>query len=209
MCNTFALTLIVARIDMRPNYDLLYKIAENQAGYFKAEQAREVGFSWERLSSNVKNGKFLRVDQGIYRLVHFPGSPFEDLFVAWLRTGPKSTISHESALAVYELTDVLPGTIHVIVPRTASRRRKGLRLHTNRLESQEITKRKGLPVTTAARTIADVAAAGLAEEQIRQAIHEALRLGLTSKEELLVQAKNRGGRVAQIIQSTLNGDIDS
>lgn len=194
---------------MKPDYDLLYKIAENQAGYFKAEQAREVGFSWERLSSNVKNEKFLRVHQGIYRLVHFPGSPFEDLFVAWLRTGPNSTISHESALAVYELTDVLPGIIHVIVPRTASRRRKGLQLHTNQLEPQEITKREGLPVTTAARTIADVAAAGLAEEQIQQAIHEALQRGLTSKEELYVQANSRGGRAAQIIHNTLGREIDS
>lgn len=190
---------------MKPDYNLLYEIAESQAGYFTAKQAREVRFSWERLSSNVKNGKFLRVNRGIYRLIHFPGSAHEDLFVAWLRTGPNSTISHESALSVYELTDVLPGIIHVIVPRTASRRRKGLRLHTNRLKPEEITRREGLPLTTAVRTIADVAAAGLAEEQIRQAIREALQRGLASREELLVQAAHRGGRAAQIIYSVLNG----
>ena len=194
---------------MKPNYNLLYEIAESQAGYFTAQQAREVGFSWERLSSNVKNGKFLRVNRGIYRLVHFPGSAHEDLFVAWLRTGPSSTISHESALSVYELTDVLPGTIHVVVPRTASRRHKGLRLHTNRLEPKEITRREGLPLTTAARTIADVAVSGLADEQIRQAIQEALQRGLASREELLAQAAQRAGRAAQIIYSVLNGDTET
>jgi hypothetical protein len=37
------------------NIDRLYRIAENQAGYFTAQQARGVGYSWERLSQNVKN----------------------------------------------------------------------------------------------------------------------------------------------------------
>lgn len=208
MCAIPSVIPKITHTSMKPDYDLLYDIAESQAGYFTAQQAREVGFSWERLSSNVKNGKFLRVNRGIYRLIHFPASAHEDLFAAWLRTGSNSTISHESALSVYELTDVLPGKIHVIVPRTASRRRKGLLLHTNRLKLEEITRREGLPITTAARTIADVAAAGLAEEQIRQAIREALKRGLASREELLVQAVHRGGRTAQIIYSVLNGDSE-
>ena len=194
---------------MKPNYDLLYETAESQAGYFTAQQAKEVGFSWERLSSNVKNGKFLRISRGIYRLAHFPGSAHEDLFVAWLRTGPNSIISHESALSIYELTDVLPGKIHVIVPRTASRRREGICLHTNRLGAGEITTREGLPVTTVARTIADVSISGLPEELISQAIREALQRGLTTQGELLTQAGQRGGRAKQIIPRIINGDSEA
>ena len=113
-------------MDTRPDYDLLYEIAESQAGYFTAGQARKVGFSWERLSMNARVGRFHRVARGIYRLVHFPGSPHEDLFVAWLRTGPHSTILHESAWFAFELSDVLPGEVHVIEPRTASRRHQGI-----------------------------------------------------------------------------------
>ncbi len=131
--------------------------------------------------------------------MQFPGSPYEDLFVAWLRTGPDSVISHESALAVYELSDVLPAEVHVIVPRTASRRRRGIRLHTNRLRTDEVTQRAGLPITTAARTIADVIASGLAQEQVGQAIEEALRRGLTTRESLLAQAARRGGRVGRVL----------
>lgn len=191
---------------MSPDYDLLYDIAENQAGYFTAGQAREVGFSYERLSSNAKSSKFHRVTKGIYRLARFPSSPHEDLFVAWLRTGPHSTISHESALSLYELSDVLPSEVHVIVPRTASRRRQRIRQHTNRLETDEITSREGLPVTTVARTIADVATSGLSEEHIRQAIREALQRGLVTREELLVQANRRGGQTGQMIRKYLRGD---
>ena len=114
-------------MDQRPAYDGLYEIAESQAGYFTVSQARAVGFSWERLSSNTKTGLFQRVTRGVYRLSHFPGSAFEDLFVAWLRTGRTAVISHESALTIYELTDLLPSDIHVIFPRTDSRQRKGIR----------------------------------------------------------------------------------
>ena len=65
-------------------------------------------------------------------------------------------ISHESALSVYDLSDVLPHEIHVVVPRTASRRRKGIRQHTNQLEVKDITTRDGLPITTVARTLESV-----------------------------------------------------
>ena len=190
----------------KSDYDQLYETAESQAGYFTAKQARKHGFSWERLSDNVKRGRFLRIFRGIYRLTHFPSSSHEDLFVAWLRTGPNSIISHESALTIYELSDVLPGEVHVIIPRTASRRRPGLRLHTNRLRPEEITNRQGLPITTATRAIADVAVDGLAEEQIVQAIQEALQRGLTTREDLMAQAMYQGGRAKRIIRQTLTED---
>jgi len=184
----------------RPDHQRLYEIAEQQAGYFTTAQAGAVGFSRPLLSYYARTGRFDRIRQGIYRLVQFPGSPYEDLFVAWLRTGPNSVISHESALAVYELSDVLPGEAHVIVPRSASRRRKGIRLHTNRLRPDEVTRRAGLPITTVARTIADVIASGLAQEQAGQAIREALRRGLTTRESLLAQAARQGGQVARMLQ---------
>jgi predicted transcriptional regulator of viral defense system len=190
-------------MDTQPDFNHLYRLAENQAGYFTAGQAHQAGFSWERLSAYTASGRLFRVQRGIYRLVQFPGSAYEDLFVAWLRAGLNSVISHESALYLYKLSDVLPGEVHVIMPRTGSRRRRGIRLHTNRITPGEVTWREGLPVTTPARTLMDLAASGLAEEQIRQAVFEALRQGLVSKEELLVMASQRGGRAERIIHQIL------
>ena len=192
-------------METKPDYDHLYEIAEAQAGYFKASQAHTVGFSSERLSANVKSHRFVRVTQGVYRLYHFPGSPYEDMFVAWLRAGPSSVISHESALAVYELSDILPNEVHIIVQRNASRRRKGIRQHTLRLQADEITRRQGLPITTVERTLTDLIAKGTAEEQIRLAIREALQRGLTDREKLLHQAKRAGGKVANTLQRILGG----
>ena len=190
-------------MNAQPDFNHLYRLAENQAGYFTAEQAHQAGFSWERLSAYTASSRFIRVQRGIYRLVQFPGSAYEDLFVAWLRAGPNSVISHESALYLYKLSDVLPGEVHVIMPRTGSRRRRGIRLHTNRLLPIDVTRREGLPVTTPARTIIDLAASGLAEEQNRQAVFEALRQGLVGKDELLAMASQRGGRAERIIHQIL------
>lgn len=189
-----------------PDHNALYRIAEQQAGYFTAEQAAGAGFSWERLTDHTQGGRFQRVSHGIYRLSQFPASRFEDLFAAWLRCGPNSAISHESALALYDLSDVLPSETHVTVPRTASRRRPGIRLHTSRLPRKDVVRREGLPVTSVPRTIADVARAGLAEDHVVTAVRQALQRGLTTKEALVAEAKRRGGRLAYLINSALNSD---
>jgi predicted transcriptional regulator of viral defense system len=206
VCRNLANPKGYAHMSTKPNYDQLYEIAESQAGYFTAQQAREVGFTWERLSSNVKSGKFLRVARGIYRLFHFPGSPHEDLFVAWLRAGKDSVISHQSALAIYDLSDVIPGEVHAIISRTASRRRGNIRLHTNRLYPGDVIIREGLPVTTVSRTIVDVIVSGLAYEHIEKAIKEALQRGLVTREEMIFQARRRGGKVHEMICQVIEGE---
>jgi predicted transcriptional regulator of viral defense system len=208
VCKTLAKDEGIAHVSNRADYNNLYDIAEGQAGYFAAYQARSVGFSLERLSVNVKTGRFQCVAHGIYRLSQFPGSQHEDLFVAWLRTGPDSVISHESALSVYDLSEVLPGEIHVIIPRTVSRRREGIRLHINHLREDEITAREGLPITTVERTIADVAFSGLAEDQVQKAIRDAIRRGLTTRQKLINMADCGGDRARRIISQVLSGEID-
>src|SRR5579859_7679412 len=121
-----------------PNHQHLYELAEPQAGYFTSAQAQAAGFSRPLIAYQTRAGRFRHVAHGLYRLAQFPHSPFEDLYVAWLRAGSSAVISHESALAVYGLSDHLPSRTHLIVPRTASRRRPGLHLHTHRLARGEI-----------------------------------------------------------------------
>lgn len=181
----------------------LYAIAERQAGYFSAPQARQAGFSKALLSHHVKSGRFLRLRRGVYRLAHFPEMPHADLFIAWLAAGEKAVVSHESALLLYGLTDLLPTEIHLTVPRTASRRLPGVRFHTAYLSPEEVTTRQGLPVTTVPRTLVDVLRSGVAEEWVRQAVQQALARGLVSATALHTAAQQRGGYIAAVIQSAL------
>lgn len=187
-----------------PDHDLLYQIAEQQGGYFSATQAREAGFSYSLLSYHLRSGRYERVRPRIYRLRQFPASSYEDLYVAWLQAGPEAVISYDSALSLYNLSDLLPAQVHVTIPRTASRRRPRLRLHTNRLEPEDITHYEGLPVTTVLRTLVDVATAGLPNEQVQQAIGEALRRGLINRESLIRRADLHGGRFKRIVDETLH-----
>jgi predicted transcriptional regulator of viral defense system len=203
MCITLAFSIGFAHMMDGPDHDQLYQIAESQGGYFTSHQAQEAGFSYERLSYYAKSGLFLRIQWGIYRLARFPASPFEDLFVAWLHTGPDSVISHESALALYDLTDVIPSKVHVTVPRTASRRRDKVQLHTSQISQGEVTEREGLLVTTVTRTISDLARSGVSEDHIQQAIQEALERGLTNPANLSEAADRYGGRTKRIIAEAI------
>lgn len=130
--------------------------------------------------------------------------PHADLMVAWLAAGEKAVISHDSALTLYGLSDLLPAEIHLTIPRTASYRVAGVRLHTGRLSAEEITRRNGLPVTTLSRTFADLIANGLPDELIDQAVRQALDRGLIDEVSLRQDVQKRGGRVAHIILLSLD-----
>lgn len=187
----------------RPDPDLLFSVAEGQAGYFTTAQAERAGYSRGLVAHHAKTGAFERVRSGVYRLTRFPGSPREDLYIAWLEAGPRAVVSHDSALELYGLSDLLPAETHLTLPRTSSRRRTGIRMHTTALDSSDIAVRDGLPVTTVARTIADVARSGGASELIVQAVHEALDRGLVTRDELEHEATLRGGRSKREIQAAL------
>ncbi|HNS51651.1 MAG TPA: type IV toxin-antitoxin system AbiEi family antitoxin domain-containing protein [Anaerolineae bacterium] len=186
-----------------PDHGALYLAAEQQAGYFTAAQARQASFSRSLLSYHVGSGRFVRVRPHVFRLAQFPASSHEDLYVAWLEAGAQAVISHDSALALNDLSDLLPAQVHLTVPRTASRRRLGMTLHTKRLSPQEVTRYEGLPVTTIQRTLVDVAAAGLADEQVRLVIRQAVRRGLVTREALLALAAQRRGRLKHLIVEAL------
>jgi len=61
----------------------------------------------------------------------------------------------------------------------------------------------GLPVTTVSRTIADVAASGLAEEQVVQAVRQAIQRGLVTEADLRSYAQALGGRPERLIRQAL------
>ncbi|MCL4506263.1 MAG: type IV toxin-antitoxin system AbiEi family antitoxin domain-containing protein [Chloroflexi bacterium] len=177
----------------------LYEIAEAQAGYFTTKQARAAGYSRQLLSHHTQAGNIKRVRHGIYRLTRFPHSPREELYIAWLRCGPNAVISHDSALDLYDLSDAMPTEVHITVPRGSSLRRPGIRLHTGGLLPDEVTHWQGLPVTTVERTIADIAARGVQEWIVRQAIQEAMARGRMLPDSLLVQAQRHPRPVRDLL----------
>src|SRR5712691_1895997 len=105
--------------DIGPGWQSLFEVSSGQAGYFTAVQARGCGFSSALLSHHVLGGKLRRVRRGLYRFVQYPSSPREEVVQAWLAANGEAVVSHESALDLLGLSDVIPDRIHLTVPRSA------------------------------------------------------------------------------------------
>lgn len=71
----------------------------------------------------VRTGKLIRLRRGIYRLLHFPAGDHEDLVAAWLWSEMAGVVSHETALDLHGLSDVLPSRLHLTLPLARKRRR--------------------------------------------------------------------------------------
>ena len=177
----------------------LYQIAEDQAGCFSLAQAREIGLRRNQIYRGLKRGKFAKAGWGVYRFVQFPASRFEEIHIAMLNAGQHAVVGFQTALYVYDLSDIIPDEIHLILPPTSSRRRTGIRVHTNQLNPKDLTYFEGLLITTVDKTIVDCAFAHVDDEQIRIAVFQSLRRGMTTKQKLVDQAKNRPARVQQLI----------
>ena len=131
----------------------LYQIAEDQAGYFSLAQARELSLQRNQIYRELQRGKFDSAGRGVYRFVQFPASRFEGIHVAVLSAGPQAVVGFQTAFYVYELSDLIPDEIHLILPATSSRRRPGIRVHTIQLSTEDVTQFEGLPITTVDKTI--------------------------------------------------------
>jgi predicted transcriptional regulator of viral defense system len=187
----------------------LFAIAAGQRGYFTAAQARACGFAWDALTYHTQHGRFLRVRRGLYRLRDYPSSPREEVVTAWLAVGKDvAVVSHESALDLLGLADVIPDAIHLTVPRT--RRHlpalPGVAIHTTArpLRADDVAIRDGIRLTAAARTILDAADAGTAPEQVALAVRQAIARGLTTAPRLMQAAGARSKRVTRLIAAAVD-----
>lgn len=191
----------------KPDSEALFATASEQAGYFTAAQARTAGYSWPLISYHAKQGRFVRVARGLYRLRDYPSSPREELIAAWLRLAPDAAISHESALEALGLSDIIPDSIHLTVPRARRKlsRTPGVSIHTTirSLEVTDLLTPDGVRLTAPARTIVDVAEAGTAPEQVVFATRQAMERGLTTAARVRAAARSRSRRVRDLIETAL------
>ncbi len=158
-----------------------------QAGLFTTEQAADAGYSPQLLVHYVRIGKVVRLRRGIYRLVHFPAGEHEDLVELWLWSSHQGVFSHQTALALHGLSDILPSRIHLTVPTDWRRRRlrvpPGVVLHHAEVLRPERSWHGPIPITSPVRTLVDCATAQLSPDLLSQALRQALERGLIAEED--------------------------
>src|ERR1700719_459563 len=156
------------RKDRKEAAKRLYEIAEDQQGFFTTKQAKAAGFAENTHPYHVQAGNWIREHRGIYRLASFPRGERPDLMLwsLWSRNRGEATqgvYSHQTALSLHDLSDVMPAKLHMTVPRSFRRNSeipRVLILHSANLPQSDIGVAHGVRVTGPMRTILDVLAGG-------------------------------------------------
>lgn len=171
-----------------PDWDRLFETAASQDGLFTTQQAAEASYSPQLLAHHLGAGRMVRVRRGIYRLVHFPAGDHEELVVVWLWSEHTGVFSHQTALALHALSDVLPAQIHLTLPCAWKKRRlrvpEGVVLYYGAVSESERRWFGAVPATDPARTLEDCAREHLSPELLRDAALDALHRGLVSRDQL-------------------------
>ncbi len=169
----------------------LFAIAEGQGGFFTAKQAEEAGFDRTHHAYHVGAGNWQREHRGIFRLAQYPMPERPDLILwsLWSRNRegvPEGVYSHQTALSLYDLTDLMPSKLHMTVP-TKFRRMADppaiLELHFADLPSSEIEEREGYQVTRPIRAVVDVSR-DVPQEILIEAFSQGKTRGLITEKDV-------------------------
>jgi very-short-patch-repair endonuclease len=113
--------------------------------------------------------------------------------------GDRAVLSHRSAAALWGVLPEGGPRIDVTVPSTSGRSRRGAMIvHRSPLGAHEVTRKDGIPVTTPARTVLDLAAV-VSRRELERAIDEAayLRLDLSGLEPR--RGRRGGAAIARVL----------
>lgn len=170
----------------------LFEVAMSQQGYFTSQQALKAGYDRRSAYFYAKSGNWIHEKHGIYRLANFPPQDRPDLVLwsLWSRDREgniQGVYSYQTALSLYEITDVNPAKLHITVPpkfRKFSAPPKGIVLYRAVLKQSEIKKQQGYFLTTPIKTLQDMFAAQLMDaEEIKAAARESVAKGIMTPDE--------------------------
>jgi very-short-patch-repair endonuclease/predicted transcriptional regulator of viral defense system len=178
----------------------LHRAARERHGVLTVTELERLGLSGRAVRDRAASGRLHRVHRGVYAIG--PPSAAGHCSAALLACGPAAVLSHGSAAALWDLSPD-PARAHVNVPGRARSTRQGLIVHGARLDPSEVTTRDGLPCTTVARTLLDLATT-VPRRRLERAIDRAEELRVFDLRELqAVVDRRRGERGTAILAAVL------
>jgi predicted transcriptional regulator of viral defense system len=167
------------------SWDELLATAAAQHGYFTTAQAAEHGISRRALTWRAQRSSAERIAHGLYRLPHWPIGAGDELYELQA-IAPFGTFSHDTALTLLGLTDIIPSTIHFTIPEAARLRpRQGVTLHRSRHGGlTDRTLRDGLWLSNARRALLDAAREGADPDQLVSAARDARERAMLTSNDL-------------------------
>jgi predicted transcriptional regulator of viral defense system len=169
-------------------------LAERQHGLVARRQLVELGVSQRAIGRRVADRELRRVHRGVYATGHAALSADAWAMAAVLFAGHGAVLSHRSAAALWGMVRSVPARAEVTVPHER-RQSRAVRFHYGRIEADEVTVLRGIPITGVSRTIFDLAST-VSPQRVAAAMKEAEVLRLTdtlSLQDLLARYPCRAG----------------
>jgi very-short-patch-repair endonuclease len=173
----------------------LAAVAARQYGVLGRSQVLGAGVGPTGIEERLRTRRLRALHRGVYALGHRELKREGHWLAAVLSCGPGAVLSHVDAAALWNIRPSASALVHVTVPSRAGRqRRRGVRVHrSGRLGADQVTVHHGIPVTTLARTLLDLAdVAG--RETLKRAIDEAEYQRLLDMTALIAVVEGNPGR---------------
>jgi very-short-patch-repair endonuclease len=139
--------------NLQPDHEVA-RIARAQHGAVTAAQLLGIGLSRDHVDGWARGGRLHRVYDGVYFVGYVPRHPLARYMAATLATG--GVLSHRTAAALHGLWD--HHRRPEITTATNTRSQPNLHRHRSRsLDAHDVTTLHGIPCTTLARTLIDLA----------------------------------------------------
>ena len=144
---------------------LVAALAGRQHGVISIRQLYKCGMSRAAVHRAVRAGHLHRLHQGVYAVGHLAMDAESHWHAATIACGPLAFLSHGPSAELQKLLRQRGRLVEVTVPSQNGRSRRGIRVHrVATLRRDETGSVDGIPCTSPARTIVDLAASGSRRE---------------------------------------------
>ncbi|MGZ4232591.1 MAG: DUF559 domain-containing protein [Solirubrobacteraceae bacterium] len=177
--------------------DALVALAVRQHGVFGLDQIAELSLSASATRDRLASGRLHRIHHSVYSVVPLTLLGRNGRYMAAvLACGPEAVLSHTCAAALHEIRGTNRAKIDVTVRGRSHRRHFGLDIHrSTTMIPQDVTVVQGIPCTTVARTILDLAQV-IKRRPLERALDQAEILRLLDIDALLDQIERNKARPA-------------
>ncbi len=172
----------------------ILRVADLQKGLIAGVQLRAAGLGRGAVAYRVRRGRLHVEYRGVYRVDRRLLEPLAAEMAAVLAYPGHAVISHRSAAVAWELLEERPPEITLTLVAKDRVARAGLRVHrVKSLDHRDLRLHEGLPVTSPARTVVDLAATESAAE-LEQVLAIAQARNLASAGEIRAAVERVPGR---------------
>jgi very-short-patch-repair endonuclease len=173
-------------------------LASAQWGVVSRRQLLDAGVTPSMIGDRLRGGRLLRLHRGVYAVGHACLRREGIWLSAVLAVGSDALLSHRDAAGLHDLRPANHARVDVTtIDRGRGRGgNPGIRIHRTRsLDAEDITTVEGIPVTTVARTLVDLAGT-VPTDHLARAVKEADKrnvFDLTAVEAAMARTRGRRG----------------